>query len=53
MHTHNALLRFHCRNGYVKAPHCCVEHTLPVLLVLNLAVRVVTTVLERVNRPII
>jgi hypothetical protein len=51
--THKTLLRFHCRNGYVNAPQCCVEHALPVLLVLNLAVRVVTTVLERVNSPII
>lgn len=24
----NALLRFHNKNGYAKAPHCCVKRTL-------------------------
>ena len=31
-HTQNALLCFHCNNGYSKAPQCYVIRTLPVLL---------------------
>jgi hypothetical protein len=32
-HTQNALLHFHCNNGYVNTPPCCIICTLPILFI--------------------
>ena len=42
-HSEYVILIFHCNSGHTNAFHCYAIPKLPVLLPINLAVRVVTT----------